>query len=182
MFRLTRSAIAIRVATVGLVVVASGGVAMAASRGLIVALSCAAVLTGVVAAFAPRTPWAAVCLGLLASAYAVADSPSTGTLVEIAGAVGVAAALWVIHSGYALAATVPAGAHVESSVIVQWIRRVGVVLVISLPVAAAAVWLGRQAPASVWLRVLGVAALLLVAAAPLSLASRIQRTQPSRES
>lgn len=174
MLGLAPSSLAIRVGTVGGVTIVAVVVAMAEDRAGVILLCAAATCAGAVAALAPRGPWATMCLGLLAIAYAV-SSPGGGTFGGIAGAVSLAAALWVIHCGYALAAIVPARARVDISLVFRWIRRIGIVLAISLPVAAAAAWLGRQAPAWMWLRILGVALLLLVATAPLTLAIRLIR-------
>lgn len=178
MLGLAPSALAIRVGTVAVVAAVAVAVAMAEDRAGVDLLCAAAACAGVVAALAPRGPWATMCLGLLASGYAV-SSPGGGTFGEIAGAVSLAAALWVIHCGYSLAAVVPARARADISLVVRWIRRICLVLAISLPVATAAAWLGRQAPAWMWLRVLGVAALLMVATAPLTLAIRFSRKQAS---
>ncbi len=174
MLGLAPSALAIRVGTVAVVTVVAVAVAMTEDRAGVDLLCAAAACAGIVAALAPRGPWATMCLGLLASAYAV-SSPGVGTFGEIGGAVSLAAALWVIHCGYALAAVVPASARANIALVVRWIRRICLVLAISLPVATAAAWLGRQAPAWMWLRVLGVAVLLLVAMAPLALTIRFGR-------
>ena len=174
MLGIAPSALAIRLGTVAVVAVVAAAVATAEDRADVILLCAAAACAGVVAALAPRGPWATICLGLLASAYAV-SSPGGDTFGKIVGTLGLAAALWVIHCGYALAAIVPARARVDISLVFRWIRRIGIVLAISLPVAAAAAWLGRQAPAWMWLRILGVALLLLVATAPLTLAIRLGR-------
>jgi hypothetical protein len=178
MLGLAPSALAIRVATVAVVAVVAVAVAMTEDGAGVDLLCAAAAGTGIVAAFAPRGPWATMCLGLLVSAYAVSSfgGPRFG---EIARPVSLAAALWAIHSGYALAAVVPARARADISSIIRWIRRTCLVLAISLPVATIAAWLGRQTPAWTWLRILGVAALLLVAASPLVLAIRADHGERS---
>jgi hypothetical protein len=171
---LAPSALAIRLGTVAVVAVVAVAVATAEDRAGVILLCAAAACAGVVAALAPRGPWATICLGLLASAYAV-SSPGGDTFGKIVGAVGLAAALWVIHCGYALAAVVPARARADISLVFRWIRRISLVLAISLPIAIAAAWLGRQAPVWLWLRPVGVAVLLVVATAPLTLAIRLIR-------
>jgi hypothetical protein len=178
MLGLAPSALAIRAATVGVVAVVAVAVAMAEDRAGVDLLCAAAAGAGIVAALAPRGPWATLCLGLLVSAYAVS---SLGGLRfgEITRTMSLAAALWAIHSGYALAAVVPARARANISLIIRWIRRSCLVLAISLPVATIAAWLGRHTPAWTWLRILGVAALLLVAASPLVLAIRSDNGEQS---
>jgi hypothetical protein len=169
---LSTSAVTIRVGTVAVVGVVAIAIASARNdEGGVGFLCAAAVCAGILAALAPDGPWAAVCVGLLAFGYAVSP-PSRGTFGEIAGAVSLASALWVIHSGYALAAVVPPRARADASLLARWVGRACLVLALSLPVATAAAWLGRHAPAAMWLRLLGVAALLLVAASPLVLAIR----------
>ena len=169
---LSTSAVTIRVGTVAVVAVVAIAIASARNdEGEVGLLCAAAVCAGILAALAPDGPWATVCVGLLAFGYAVSP-PSRGTFGEIAGAVSLAAALWVIHSGYALAAVVPLRARADASLLARWVGRACLVLALSFPVATAAAWLGRHAPAAMWLRLLGVAALLLVAASPLVLAIR----------
>jgi len=171
-FGLSTSAVTIRVGTVAVVAVVAIAIASARNDEGGVGLLCAAAMcVGIVAALAPDGPWATVCVGLLASGYAVSP-PSRGTFGEIAGAVSLAAALWVIHSGYALAAVVPPRARADASLLTRWVGRACLVLALSFPVATAAAWLGQHAPVAMWIRVLGVAALLSVAASPLVLASR----------
>lgn len=174
MLGLAPSALAIRVGTVAVVSVVAVAVATADDRAGVILLCAAAVFAGVVAALAPRGPWATMCLGLLASAYAV-SSPGGDTFGQIMGTVSLAAALWVIHCGYALAAVVPVRARADISLAFRWIRRICLVLAITLPIAIGAAWLGRQAPVWLWLRPLGVAVLLLVATAPLMLTFRVGR-------
>ncbi len=175
---LSASAVTIRVGTVTLVVIVAIAIASARNDEGGVGLLCAAAVgTGIVAALAPDGPWATVCVGLLAAGYA-ASPPSRGAFGEIAGAVSLAAALWVIHSGFALAAVVPLRARADASLLARWVGRICLVLALSLPVVAAAVWLGRHAPAATWTRVLGVAVLLVVAASPLTLAIRSDRGEP----
>jgi hypothetical protein len=169
---LSLSAVTIRIGTVATLAVVAVAVASAPGDGEGVDLLCAAaVLAGIVAALAPNGPWATVCVALLASGYALSP-PSRDPFGEIAGAVSLAVALWVIHNGYSLAAVVPVRARAETALLIRWFRRICLVLAVSVPVAIAAEWLGRQAPAGRWLRLLGVAALLLVAASPLVLAIR----------
>ena len=176
---LSASAVTIRVATVAVLVVVAVAIASARNdEGGVGLLCAAAVCAGIVAALAPDGSWATVCMGLLASGYAV-SSLSRGTFGEIAGAVSLAAALWVIHSGYALAAVVPLRARADASLLARWVGRICLILLLSLPVATAAAWLGRHSPAAMWIRVLGVAVLLVVAASPLVLAIRSDRTERS---
>jgi hypothetical protein len=176
--RLFTSAVTIRVGTVAVVSVVAIAIASARNdEGGVGLLCAAAVCAGIVAALAPDGPWATVCLGLLASGYAVSP-PSRGAFGEIAGAVSLAAMLWVIHSGYALAAVVPHRARADASLLARWVGRICVILLLSLPVATAAAWLGRHAPAPMWTRGLGVAVLLVVAASPLTLFIRSDRGEP----
>lgn len=175
---LSTSAVTIRVGTVAVVAVVAIAIASASNNEGGVGLLCtAAVCTGIVAALAPDGLWATVCVGLLASGYAVSP-PSRGAFGEIVGAVSLAAALWVIHNGFALAAVVPLRARADASLLARWVGRICLVLALSLPVAAAAVWLGTHAPAAMWPRLLGLAVLLLVAASPLTLAIRFDRGEP----
>jgi hypothetical protein len=177
-FGLSPSAVTIRVGTVALLAVVAIAIASGRTDEAGVGLLCAAaVCAGIVAAYIPDGPWATVCVGLLASSYAVSP-PSRGTFGEIAGAVSLAAALWVIHSGYALAAVVPLRARADTSLLARWVGRICLILMLSLPVATAAAWLGRHAPAAMWIRVLGVAVLLVVAASPLTVAVRSVRGEP----
>jgi hypothetical protein len=173
------SALMIRIGTFAVLAVSAVTIATARSQTVGVGLLCAAALcAGIVAAVAPDGPWATACVGLLASGYAVSP-PSHDTFGEIAGAVSLAMVLWLIHSGYSLASVVPTRARADTSLLVRWISRTGLVLALSVPVAIAAAWLGRRAPAVGWLRVLGVAVLLLAAVSPLVLATRWHRGERS---
>jgi hypothetical protein len=166
-----RAALGIRIAACGLALVTGLAILGANPSPSVAVLSALAAFAGVLGAVAPAWPWTGATLALLAAAYAVASAPA-GPAARLAGAVSLGAALWVIHTLYALATTVPVRAGVERELFSMHARRLGLTLGLALPLAAVTVLLGEHAPAWLWLRALGVLAALGVAAAPLLLLPR----------
>lgn len=165
---LSRAVIGIRAIACALTLVTAIAVTAADQAPVVTALAGLAVLAGAVGAVAPNWVWPTATLGLLAAAYAVAAA-SAGPGARLAGALGIAAVLWVIHTLYALAAAVPVRAEIEPALIETWRRRLATTLGIALPIVAVTVLLGGRSPGWPWLRGLGVVAALAIAAVPLLL-------------
>ncbi|HUK72789.1 MAG TPA: hypothetical protein VLW50_29200 [Streptosporangiaceae bacterium] len=168
---ISRAALGIRAAAFGLTLVTGVAIIAANPAPSVDVLAALAAFAGVLSAVATAWPWTGGTLALLAAAYAVASAPA-GSPARLAGALGLGAALWVIHTLYALATTVPVRAGVERELFGIQARRLGVTLGVALPLAAVTVLLGEHGPGWLWLRAVGVLPALGIAAAPLLLLPR----------
>jgi hypothetical protein len=120
------------------------------------------------AAIRPDGPGPGVVLGAAAGAWTIrygAATPPWDATLALTGA------LAVHHATAALCAAMPPTSRPEPAVLLRWAAQVATVLAVGGGVAGAVRLLGRPA-ASVPLEIAGVAAVVLVAAAPVLLARR----------
>lgn len=85
--------------------------------------------------------------------------------------VGFALALYVLHTGTALAAAVPLSAQLRAPVLSRWLRRCLVELAVAAVLAAASYGLGRPGSSTV-LQLLGLLGVLVLIAVPVVLLNR----------
>lgn len=165
---LSRESIVVRAVAGTMAVLVAAVIVAVDPAPTVVIFGCLAALCASAGVVAPRSPWPTVSLVLLASAYTVASTSATLTVLTIAS-VAMAAALWIIHVLYGLAAAIPAGATVDPAVVVRFRQRLVLILAPALPAVAVSGILGFFAPNSLWLRAVGIVAAIAVALIPLLL-------------
>ena len=123
-------------------------------------------LSALMPAVAPRTPLVSVFWLITIAAWLVATTLYDET-AGIARLAGLATALYVVHSGAALAAVVPYDAVVERVVLIRWALRVAVLAAVGLGLSVFALrWVVRLGEERSYLlaSIAGLAATVLLAA------------------
>jgi hypothetical protein len=92
----------------------------------------------------------------------------------LAATAGFALALYVLHTGTALAAAVPLGVQLRAPVLSRWLRRCLIELAVAAVLAAASYGLGRPGSSSAW-QLLGLLGVLVLIAVPVLLLKRSDR-------
>ncbi len=161
-------------------VVAAAGLAVGPSgptvtlAGPAVTLAVLAALTGLLAAVLPRGLAPSGVLLLLVGEH-LAATAELSPVARTAVAVPTAAALWLVHALYGLAAAVPLDAEVDRSVVRRWLVRQRGVLLVSVPTGVVAVLLTGAVPRAAVLPVVAVGAAAALLVLPLLLVRQADR-------
>jgi hypothetical protein len=119
----------------------------------------------------------AVLLLLVGEHLATTATLSGGARAAVA--VPAAAALWLVHALYGLAAAVPLDASVDPTVVRRFLARQRDVLLVAVPAGAAAALLARAVPLAPAVAVPAAGALLVLPLLVVRQADRYRRSTPS---
>jgi hypothetical protein len=173
-----RAALRARAAATGAAVLAAAADLAAGPSSFALTLAVLVLLAALLGAVLPRglVP-GAVLLLLVGEHLATTATLSAGARGAVA--VPAAAALWLVHVLYGLAAAVPLDASVDPTVVRRFLVRLRDVLLVALPVGAAAALLARAVPLAPAVAVPAAAALLVLPLLVVAQADRNRRSTPS---